>query len=116
MALLTIPAVTKGTPATITLDKTTLFAISAVAADAYFSVQGNVDKCIIEYRSSPGKQKRRLVFDLSDPSPTASFLVSAKARSSFVISKIILVDFVSDTLSVPSAQIPSGLGITANAQ
>ena len=113
MSFLTIPSpITKDTVHTITLNKSTLFALSAISSDAYFSVQDNVKRIIIEYNSDPGNQRRTLVFDMSQATPTASFKVSARARSSFLIEKIILEDFDEGKLVLSGSQIPSGLNIT----
>lgn len=112
MALLSIPSITKGTPAAIALDKSALFALSAVAADDYFSDQANVSKCIIEYKSSTGNQKKKLIFNLSDSSPTANLSISNKGgKSSFDLVKIILEDFDGDVLVLSGNQIPSGFNI-----
>jgi hypothetical protein len=114
MALLTIPSqpLAKATNHTITLNKTDLFNISAISIDAYFSVQANVSRCIMEYNSDPGNQKEILTFDLSAASPTATFNVSARARSTFLLERIVLEDFDGGTLILTGAQIPSGFTIT----
>lgn len=111
MALLTIPSVVKGVQTSITLDKSVLFAISAVASNADFSNSQNVAKCIVEYRSTAGGQKKKLFFDLSKTSPTAPILISVRGRSEFSISKIVLEDFDGGALIVSGASIPSGLSI-----
>lgn len=114
MALLTIPSqpLAKASAHTISLNKSDLFALSAISGDAYFSVQANVARCIMEYNSDPGNQREILTFDLSQASPTASFLVSARARSSFLLERIVLEDFDGGTLILTGAQIPSGFTIT----
>lgn len=114
MALLTIPSqpLAKATTHTISLNKTDLFALSGVTADAYFAVQANVSRCIMEYNSDPGNQKEILTFDLTQASPSASFLVSARARSSFLLERIVLEDYDGGTLILTGAQIPSGFNIT----
>jgi hypothetical protein len=112
MPLLTIPSIVKGVSAAITLDKPTLFSLSSVLADPYFSVQANVKKCIVEYNSDPANEREVLEFDLSQTSPSANFFVSVKARNSFLLERIILEDFDNGTLVIERAALPSGLDVT----
>lgn len=114
MPLLTIPSITKGTSATVSLDKATLFSLSAVLADSYFSIQANVKKCVVEYNSNPGNEREILEFDLSQSSPSTSFLISDKARDSFLLERVILEDFDNGTLIIERASLPSGLDITVS--
>lgn len=111
MPLLTIPSLTKGTAATITLDKSTLFALAAVSGDAYFSDQTKVRSCIIEYNSDPGNQRHVLNFDLAQASPSASFLASDRARDDFLLERLVLVDHDGGTLVLERSSLPSGLDI-----
>ena len=110
--LLTIPSVTKGTAATISLSKSELFQLAAVTADSYFSVQENVAVAIFEFDSDPGNQKEVLRFDLSQATPTASFLVSESARDSFLLERVVLVDFDGGILVIERSQLPSGLDVS----
>lgn len=113
MALLNgITGLQKGVKATVTLDKTALFALSPVVADEWFSVQANVQAAKIVYESTTGRQRKVLTFDLSESSPTCNLFFSVKARNSFQIVKIILVDFEKDILSMEGAAIPSELTIS----
>ena len=112
MALLTIPSVTKGESATITLNKTDLFNLGAVSGDAYFSVQANVKSAIVEFNSDPSNQVQRLKFDLSEVTPSAVFLASATARDDFLLESILLIDNDGGTLMVRRADLPSGLDIS----
>lgn len=114
MPLLTIPSITKGNSATISLNKATLFSLSSVLADPYFSIQANVKKCVVEYNSNPGNEREVLEFDLSQSSPSVSFLISNKARDSFLLERVILEDFDNGTLIIERASLPSGLDITAS--
>lgn len=111
MPLLTIPSIAKGTSATIELNKTNLFTLAAVAADAYFSDPANVKLCIVRFDSDPGNQSRTLQFDLSQATPSASILLSARARSSFLLDRLTLVDYDGGTLVISRSQLPSGLDI-----
>lgn len=113
MPLLTIPAsISKETSQVVTLDKSAVFALAAVSNDAFFSVQANVKRVIVEYNSNPGNQKEFLIFDLSQQSPTAAFQVSSRARSSFLLERIVLEDFDEDTLVVQRADLPTGYDVT----
>lgn len=112
MPLLTIPAsVSKGAPQVVTLDKSALFALAAVSSDSFFSDQSNVKRVIIEYNSDPSNQRVYLVFDMSQSSPSATFQVSAHARSSFLLEKVILEDFDEGTLVVNRANLPVGFDV-----
>ena len=111
MPLLNIPSISKGISANITLDKPTLFSLSSVLADPYFSIQANVKKCIVEYNSEPSNQREVLEFNLSQLSPVAGFLISDKARDSFSLERIVLEDFDNGTLIIERSALPSGLDI-----
>lgn len=112
MGLLTLPQIQKAQEATITLNKADLFALSAVSSDPYFSVQTNVKYAIVEYNSEPGNQRRVLKFDLAQAQPIAALLVSERARDSFELERVTLVDFDGGTLVINRAQLPGGLDIT----
>lgn len=112
MPLFNIPAsISKGSAQTVTLDKSALFALAAVSADAFFSDESNVKRCIVEYNSNPGDQKEYLVFDLSQASPTAIFQVSTHARGSFLLERLVLEDFDEGTLVVDRADLPAGFDV-----
>lgn len=94
MPIITKPgSIEKNIPATITLNKSSLVLNSVVVADAYFGNTANWNEVIINYVSSVGGQKKSLVFDASLASPTASFLVSLKARDTFEVHDIVIADF-----------------------
>lgn len=112
MSLFTIPSITKGTAASVSLNKTSLFALSAIAADAYFSVQANVKRCIVEFNSDPSNQRKILSFDLSQTSPSASLLISATGRDSFLLERLVLEDFDGGVLILERSQLPSNLDIS----
>lgn len=111
MALLTIPSITKGTPASISLDKEALFGIASVAADAYFGDSENVKMCFVYYKSTAGNQKKVLNFNLEDLAPADTIVFSAKARPSFAVTKIVLEDYDEGFFTIPVEEIPSGLNI-----
>lgn len=93
MSILTKPAsIAKNTAATFTLSKATLASNPAIT-DVYFQDTNNWKSVILVYQSSVGDQREILVFDATIASPTASFLVSEKARDIFQIKRIIIKDF-----------------------
>lgn len=104
--------ITKGTAAALTLNKATLFALAPVLADAYFSVQANVEKVRVIYRSTLGNQQKIVSFELSQATPTSNVFFSLKARNAFEIYKIILQDYDEGLLVLQGNDIPAGLGIT----
>jgi hypothetical protein len=113
MPLLSIPAsISKGASQTVTLDKSALFALAAISNDSFFSVQANIKRVIVEYNSDPGNQKELLVFDMSEETPVAIIQVSARARSSFLLEKIVLEDFDEGTLAIERADLPVGYDVT----
>lgn len=111
--LLNIPQVSKGSPATITLSKAELFSVPKVQNDAYFFDQTNVESVISVWESNPGHQKQILKFHLIESQPQAQFSISAKARSSFELKRIILCDYDGGSLSLDRADLPAGLDIQA---
>lgn len=112
MPLLTIPAsISKGAQQIIVLDKSAVFSLAAVSSDSFFSIQSNVKRAIVEYNSDPGNQTEFLVFDLSQESPSASFEVSSRARSSFLLERIILEDFDEGTLVINRSDLPVGYDV-----
>lgn len=115
MALLTLPTINKGTAATVSLSKSELFAIPQISADAYFSVQANVKFAYAIFKSTEGGQAEVLRFDLSQASPSASFLVSEKSRNTFNLEEIVLEDFDGGKLTVKRAYLPANLDVTLGA-
>lgn len=113
MPLLTLPSSpAKGQSYSISLSKADLFALAAVTADSYFATQANVQTCVVEFNSSPGNQKVVLSFNLSQAEPSAGFVTSLRARSSFLLERVILQDFDGGSLVIERSQLPSGLDIT----
>ena len=112
MALLTIPSVTKGTAVSVSLNKTDLFALAAVAADAYFSDSDNVKRCVVEFNSDPGNQRKILSFDPSQASPSASLLISSFGRDSYLLERLVLEDNDGGVMILERSQLPSGFDIS----
>lgn len=107
MTIITKPAggVLKGLPATFTLNKSQVLALSIVSNDDYFSDSSNWKKIILKYESSEGKQQELVRFDATLASPTGFFLVSEQARDLFEIKSLKIVDFDGDVLVVPRSSL-----------
>lgn len=88
-----INAPAKGSSVQISLSKTSLAALSVVAADSYYSLSSNWSTIIIEYKSSIGNQKKILYFNASDNLPVANFTVSLRSRDIFQVQSIRINDF-----------------------
>lgn len=92
MAILTKQSVIKGTAATFTLNKAELAGLPSFTPGSYFSDIQNwkvIKLCYI----SQNKQREVVVFDATQETPAAQFLVSEKASDVFEIRKIIVQDF-----------------------
>lgn len=108
MPIITKPAtIEKNIAASISLNKAALAAVTSVASDSYFSNSANWAKVHIYYKSSVGNQKEMLRFDATQATPTASFLVSDKARDEFQIQKILILDFDNGSFEVPRSALNS---------
>ena len=107
MAIITKPVggILKGVPATITLNKSELSALTLVSADSYFSVTANWNKIILSYKSSEGNQQEIVEFDATLSSPTGFFDVSLKARDLFEIQVIKIIDFDGGIFTIPRSEL-----------
>jgi hypothetical protein len=93
MSIVTKPQVQKGVSAQFSLDKAELLQHSKVQSDSYFSNQLNWYRVNAVYKSSEGSQYEIVEFDASVESPVGVFTVSQKARNSFQIQKLQILDF-----------------------
>jgi hypothetical protein len=112
MSLLTTSTpLVRGSSATVTLNKSVLFALPSVAGNAHFSNQSNVFQVIVKYISnvtgSVLPELKVLAFDMSKASPTSPMLVTAQGQTTFSISQIILIDFDAGGFVVPSSDVPN---------
>ena len=107
MAIITKPVggIFKGVPATITLNKSELAALSSVSSDSYFSVTTNWNKVILSYRSFDGNQQEIVEFNATLSSPTGFFDVSLTARNFFEIQVIQIIDFDGGIFIVPRSEL-----------
>lgn len=93
MSIITKPTIAKGQPNEIYLSKSELAAVSKVVNDSYFSDQTNWSKVAMEYESTEGKQIEIVIFDATESSPKGNFEVSQKARDSWEVQSVKIVDF-----------------------
>ena len=94
MPILTKPnSFQKGVSASFSLSKSALAALPEVAADDYFSDMENWSEVMVVYKSSVGRQYESVEFNAALPDPTASFLVSTRAKDVFEVQLINIVDF-----------------------
>lgn len=121
MTIITKPVggILKGLPATFTLNKSQVLALSIVSNDDYFSDSSNWKKIILKYESSEGKQQELVRFDATLASPTGFFFVSEQARDLFEIKSLKIVDFDGDVLVVPrsalvAAEFDIDFGVVTN--
>lgn len=112
MPLLILPIIEKGTSATVNLDKSSLFALPAVVADAWFCNPTNVKRCIVNYDSVVGNQSKTLIFDLSKASPSDSLYFSPRARDNYQLDRVILEDFQGDILVLSRSDLPTSFDIS----
>jgi len=98
-------AITKGSPATFTLDKAELLLVPSVAASPYYSISTNWRSVILNYQSSTGNQPEEVVFDATQISPTGIFEVVSSALDIFNIQSILIVDFQGGFFIVPRSEL-----------
>lgn len=100
MAIISKPSVIyKGTPATITLFKTNLKNNHIVSATK-FSDFSNWKDVYINYVSAEGNQRIVVGFDANDGFQSGTFSASERARDSFIVQNIMIVDFDGEILKV----------------
>lgn len=102
MPILTKPAITKGTPASFSLDKV---ALKALVSDSYYMDENNWKKVVMMYESSSGGQKVKAQFNAALTTPTGAFKVSARARDAFNIKEIIIYDYDGGYYVIPRSAL-----------
>lgn len=95
----------KGASRTATLSKSNLLALAPVAADAYWAEANNTKKVIITIKSTVGKQKRVLQLNFTQSSPQAALAFPQYCRDDFEISKIVMIDFLGDKLTILGSEV-----------
>jgi hypothetical protein len=105
MPIITKPNISKGQAAVFSLSKSQLLQHPTVVADSYFSNSANWYRVNAVYKSSEGSQYEIVEFDAAPATPTGSFLVSTQARDSFIIQKLVILDFDGGFLEIPRSQL-----------
>jgi hypothetical protein len=105
MSIITKSNVVKGTPAQFTLSRAGLAEHPVVLADSYFQDSGNWYRVNAVYKSSPGSQYEIVEFDATQSNPVGNFLISNKARDTFQIEKLVILDFDGGYLEIPRSEL-----------
>lgn len=105
MPILTKASVSKGAPATFTLDTTLLSQLPLVSGSDY--ADPNDWKAVtMFFKSSTSKQSESITFDLTKPAPhTAMFKVSSFAKGDFQLQQITIYDFDNGFLPIPRSAL-----------
>jgi hypothetical protein len=102
MPILTKASVSKGSPSLFSVDKS---ALVPLISDSFFQDVANWSKIVLFYKSAAGGQKSKVIFDATQSSPSANFLISEKARDSFEIKSIIIYDFDKGYYEIPRSSL-----------
>jgi hypothetical protein len=105
MAIIIKPTIAKGQANEFDLSKSDLALVSKVVNDSYFSDQTNWSKVVLQYESAEGEQPELVIFDASEASPKGSFEVSEKARDSWEIKSILIMDFDGGYLKINRGEL-----------
>lgn len=106
MAILTIPnTILKNSFSQFGLNKSYLSSFSTVSLDIYFSDTSNWKQVLAVYKSSTGNQKKIIKFNPEIPSPIADVFFSLKAKNSFQIQKIIILDFDNGVFTIERSEL-----------
>jgi hypothetical protein len=107
--ILTKDPITKGSPATFTLDKAALALVTSVANSTYYADTANWKAVVVVYKSSTGNQSKKVTFDVSGAGPyTAPFYASIQSRNVFDVSKILILDYDGGNFPVYSSELTVG--------
>lgn len=101
MSIISKPAsILKGTDVSFTLFKTNLVNNSVVSSDDYFSDFSNWKRVNLNYVSTEGNQIKIVSFNDEDGFFDGTFSSSDKARDSFIIESITIIDYDGQFLKV----------------
>jgi hypothetical protein len=107
--ILTKDPITKGSPATFTLDKAALALVASVANSTYYADTANWKSVVIIYKSDTGNQSKKVTFDVSGAGPyTAPFYASIQSKDVFDVSKILILDYDGGNHPVYSSELTVG--------
>lgn len=106
MAIISKPElIYKGNPAEITLYKTNLLNNNIVSSSSDFNSFSKWSKVYLNYKSVEGNQRINVAFDDSDGFLTGIFSASERARDSFEIDYIMIVDLDGQILKITRDQL-----------
>lgn len=106
MAIISKPAIIyKGIPATFTLFKINLLGNHIVSASQRFSDVTVWKDVYINYASSEGNQRIVVNFNPTDNFQSGTFSASTRARNSFIVESIVLVDLDGEVLKIPRTEL-----------
>jgi hypothetical protein len=101
MAIISKPQVIyKGIPVVFTLFKVNLLSNHVVSANSRFSDVSNWKDVYINYVSSEGNQRINVNFDSKDNFQNGVFSASSRARTSFIVDSITIVDLDGEILKI----------------
>lgn len=103
MAIITLPTITKGEEATVTLNKTELLALSA---NSYYQDAANLREVRVLLRSTVNDQKVLLKFtDLDPATPSTTFTLDANADDVFEVQSVKIIDKQGGIDTTPRADL-----------
>lgn len=106
MAIISKPQIIyKGIPVTFTLFKANLKDNHVVSANSRFSNFSNWKDVYVNYISSEGNQRINVNFDPSTNFQTGVFSASPRARSSFIVESITIVDLDGEILKISRSDL-----------
>lgn len=106
MSIISKPAlVYKGTPAEFTLFKTNLVNNHIVSSNSQFSSFSKWSKVYLNYKSTEGNQRIVVNFDSADGFMYGMFSASERARNSFQIESLVIVDLDGEVLKLERSDL-----------
>lgn len=106
MAIISKPAlVYKGTPIEFILFKTNLISNHIVSSNSQFSSFSKWSKVYLNYKSTEGNQRIVVNFDAADGFMSGSFFASERARNSFHIEALVIVDLDGEILKLERSNL-----------
>lgn len=103
MAVVSVPAITKGTPATITMTLSELFSL---VGTSYYQDADNLREIRILYKSTTNDQKALVRFtDLSGATTQGTILVDENADDTFEVQRVVLRDKQNGKVKVERAEL-----------
>lgn len=106
MPIITKPGtITKNSPASFSLSKSSLAAVASVAASPWYSNTSNWKRVVLNYKSTQYNEQLYVTFDATVASPTGTWLAPSICQDVFNIQSISIVDFANGIFRVPSSEL-----------